>query len=131
MGNPQWNQAVVNRVMWLSSQNISSAELRLDPPELGPLQVRIQVQHDQVQVNFVSQNASVRDTLDQQASRLREIFEQAGLTLNMGVSDQSASERDHAQSPKGSGSGGTSPDEAEQPGLVDNGEIIRLVDHYA
>src|SRR5690606_20166571 len=37
MGQPGWNQAVGEKVLWLAAQNLSSAEIRLDPPELGPM----------------------------------------------------------------------------------------------
>ncbi|MBE8717404.1 flagellar hook-length control protein FliK [Cellvibrio polysaccharolyticus] len=129
MGHPQWNQAVVNRVMWLSAQNLPSAEIRLDPPELGPLQVRIQVQNDHVQVNFVSQNPNVRDVLDQQANRLREMFAENGMSLDVGVSDQAFSRRDQEQSSGGGNGSNAEPgDEEEQAATA---RIIRLVDHYA
>ena len=36
-----WSEAVVDRVMWLSSQNLKSAEIQLDPAELGRMEVRI------------------------------------------------------------------------------------------
>lgn len=129
MGHPQWNQAVVNRVMWLSAQNLPSAEIRLDPPELGPLQVRIQVQNDHVQVNFVSQNPNVRDALDQQANRLREMFAENGMSLDVGVSDQAFSRRDQEQSSGGGNrNNADAGSEEEQPAAA---RIIRLVDHYA
>lgn len=129
MGHPQWNQAVVNRVMWLSAQNLPSAEIRLDPPELGPLQVRIQVQNDHVQVNFVSQNPNVRDALDQQANRLREMFAENGMSLDVGVSDQAFSRRDQEQSSGGGNrNNADAGTEEEQPAAA---RIIRLVDHYA
>lgn len=129
MGHPQWNQSVVNRVMWLSAQNLPSAEIRLDPPELGPLQVRIQVQNDHVQVNFVSQNPNVRDALDQQANRLREMFAENGMSLDVGVSDQAFSKRDQEQSSGGGNrNNADASGEEEQPAAV---RILRLVDHYA
>src|SRR5690606_37760755 len=93
VGNPQWSQAVGDRVLWLAAQNITSAELRLDPPELAPMQVRVSVHQDQVQVTFASPHAGVREALDQGAARLREMFNEQGLNLNVEVSDQSLSRR--------------------------------------
>jgi flagellar hook-length control protein FliK len=81
---------VVDRVMWLSSQNLKSAEIQLDPQELGRLEVRIEMNKDQTQVTFLSPHAGVRDALEGQMVRLREMFSQQGMNLvDVNVSDQS------------------------------------------
>lgn len=86
----QWGQAVAERVMWMSSQGVQEAEIHLDPPELGPLQVKVSVANDQAHVSFVVQHGSVREALDQNAMRLREMFEAEGINLaDVDVSDQS------------------------------------------
>ena len=85
-----WSEAVVDRVMWLSSQNLKSAEIQLDPQELGRLEVRVNMTQDQTQVTFASPNANVRDALEGQMHRLRELFAQQGMNqLDVNVSDQS------------------------------------------
>lgn len=132
VGNPQWSQAVGDRVLWLAAQNITSAELRLDPPELGPMRVRVSVHHDQVQVTFTSPHTGVREALDQGAARLREMFNEQGLNLNVEVSDQSLSRRgDEEGSSKGRGNGGDehSSEEAVVAEVAIN--KLRLIDHYA
>lgn len=84
-----WSEAVVDRVMWLSSQNLKSAEIQLDPAELGRMEVRIDMNNDQAQVTFVSPHAGVRDALEGQMQRLRDMFTQQGMTMDVNVSDQS------------------------------------------
>ncbi|AVO55053.1 flagellar hook-length control protein FliK [Ectopseudomonas mendocina] len=85
-----WSEAVVDRVMWLSSQNLKSAEIQLDPAELGRLEVRVNLSQDQAQVTFASPNAGVREALEGQMHRLRELFAQQGMNLaDANVSDQS------------------------------------------
>ncbi|QEY62090.1 flagellar hook-length control protein FliK [Metapseudomonas lalkuanensis] len=85
-----WSEAVVDRVMWLSSQNLKSAEIQLDPQELGRLEVRVHMTQDQTQVTFASPNANVRDALEGQMHRLRDMFAQQGMNqLDVNVSDQS------------------------------------------
>ncbi|MBA1272800.1 flagellar hook-length control protein FliK [Stutzerimonas azotifigens] len=85
-----WSEAVVDRVMWLSSQNLKSAEIKLDPAELGRMEVRIEMNKDQTQVTFLSPHAGVRDALEGQLSRLRDMFAQQGMNLvDVNVSDQS------------------------------------------
>ncbi len=84
-----WSEAVVDRVMWLSSQNLKSAEIQLDPAELGRMEVRIDMHKDQTQVTFVSPHAGVRDALEGQMQRLRDMFTQQGMSMDVNVSDQS------------------------------------------
>lgn len=143
-----WTEAVVDRVMWLSSQNLKSADIQLHPQELGRLEVRIQMDQDQTQVTFASANAGVRETLDSQMHRLREMFAQQGMNqLDVSVSDQSmnrgwggqqAQADSNAQGQQRSGRG-----ETGDVGDVDGGASVEtlsstplragrgLVDYYA
>lgn len=131
LGHPQWSQGVGDRVLWLAAQNVSSAELRLDPPELGPMQVRVTVHHDQVHVNFTSAHAVVREALDQGAQRLREMFQEQGMSLNVEVSDHQAHEQSDGQS-SGRGKSGANDDVAEDDLPVTTLlKPMRLIDHYA
>lgn len=86
-----WTEEVVNRVMYLSSANLKSAEIQLQPAELGRLDIRVNITADQqAQVNFMSAHAGVRDALENQMSRLRDMFAQQGMgQVDVNVSDQS------------------------------------------
>jgi flagellar hook-length control protein FliK len=89
----QWSEAVTEKVMWMSSKGIKEAIIQLDPPELGSLQIKVGLTQDQAQVSFTVQNPSVREALDQQSMRLREMFAEDGLNLtDVDVSDQSSQE---------------------------------------
>jgi flagellar hook-length control protein FliK len=101
-----WSEAVVDRVMLLSSQNLKSAEIQLDPAELGRLEVRISVNQEQTQVTFASANAGVREALEGQMHRLREMFAQQGMNLlDVNVSDQSLNRGWQGQGGDGKGRG--------------------------
>lgn len=83
VGSSGWSDAVVDKVMWFSANQINSAEIKLNPPDLGPLQVRISTQQDQTtSVVFSSPHAAVRDALDQALPRLRDMFGGQGLQLS-------------------------------------------------
>lgn len=86
-----WTEGVVDRVMYLSSQNLKSAEIKLEPAELGRLDIRVSMAPDQqTQVTFMSAHLGVREALENQMSRLRESFNQQGLgQVDVNVSDQS------------------------------------------
>lgn len=81
VAKPGWSDNIMQRVMWMSAHNINRAEISLDPPELGPLQVRISTQADQTSIVFSSPHSVVRDALDQGLPRLREMMENQGVEL--------------------------------------------------
>lgn len=70
---------VVNRVMYLSSQNLKSAQIQLEPAELGRLDIRVNMAQDQSNVTFLSPHLVVREALESQMGRLRDSFQQQGL----------------------------------------------------
>lgn len=131
---PNWGQAVNQKVIWLAQQGIKSAEIRLDPPDLGPLHVRITVSNEQTQVNFTSHHAVVREALDQNAYRLREMLAEQGMTqVDVGVSGeepQMAGQNGEGGDHLTRGGGQAAP---EEEGLAEETVIsqVGLVDHYA
>ncbi len=77
-----WNEALGERVLWLVGNRVSAAQLSLNPPDLGPLEVRIVYDgKDKVQVHFASAHQTVRESLEHALPRLREMFGDAGLQL--------------------------------------------------
>lgn len=134
VGQPQWPSAVAERVMWMSSQRVTSAEIHLDPPELGPLQVRVTVNQEAASVTFSSQHAAVREALDLGAFRLREMFEAEGMNLaNVDVSDQSLAQGSDDGETGGSGQGGAGGGAEEGEEVTAVSAISShdgLVDHY-
>lgn len=90
VGTPGWDTAFSQRVAWAVTNQHQVAELRLNPPNLGPVEIRITVSNDQATAMFVSPHSSVRDSIEAALPRLREMLGESGLTLgNVNVSSQS------------------------------------------
>ena len=90
VGSTDWGEAMAGRITLMVNQKISSARIHINPPELGPIEVRVNLNHDQASVQFTSQSAQVRDALEQSIPRLRDMLENAGFSLaDSGVNDQS------------------------------------------
>ncbi len=97
MGVPQavagkgWDQAIAQRVMWMVQGDQQFARLKLNPPNLGPLEVRVNVNQDQTSVNFIAAQPAVREALEAAMPRLREMFDQQSMQLvRADVSDPGA-----------------------------------------
>jgi flagellar hook-length control protein FliK len=83
-----WPDDLGGRVMWLLDHKASTADLRLDPPELGSMRIRIALDNDATKVHFAVQTAVARDAVENAMPRLRELFQQAGINLqNVDVTD--------------------------------------------
>ncbi|NBF01437.1 flagellar hook-length control protein FliK [Pseudomonas sp. Fl5BN2] len=102
-----WTDEVVNRVMYLSSSNLKSADIQLQPAELGRLDIRVHMIPDQqTQVTFMSAHAGVREALEGQMHRMRDMFSQQGLgQVDVNVSDQSRGWQGQEQAQQGQNRG--------------------------
>jgi len=103
-----WTEEVVNRVMYLSSANLKAADIQLQPAELGRLDIRVNMVPDQqTQVTFISAHPGVREALDSQMHRLRDMFTQQGMgQVDVNVSDQSRGWQGQGQDQTQQGQGG-------------------------
>lgn len=97
VGTPGWDTAFSQRVAWAATNQHQVAELRLNPPNLGPIEIRITVSNDQATAVFVSAHASVRESIEAALPKLREMMGESGLTLgNVNVSSQSFQQHQQA-----------------------------------
>ncbi|MGY2195759.1 flagellar hook-length control protein FliK [Pseudomonas pergaminensis] len=127
-----WTDEIVNRVMYLSSANLKSAEIQLQPAELGRLDIKVNMTADQqAQVNFMSAHPVVREALESQSGRLREMFAQQGMgQVDVNVSDQSRGQeqqQQQAQTRGVSGSGGRGGDNGDSGNHIDVAEAVAPV----
>ncbi|HEX7816031.1 flagellar hook-length control protein FliK, partial [Dyella sp.] len=92
VGSAQWNTDLGRQMVLLSNNaqtGNQTAELRLDPPNLGPLHVTINLSDGVASAAFVSAHAVVRQALESAMPQLQTAFEQAGLSLGQtSVGDQ-------------------------------------------
>jgi flagellar hook-length control protein FliK len=69
-----------------------TAELHLNPADMGPVLIRIEVDGNLAQVNFAAQQADTRQAIESSMSMLSASLKEAGIQLSgSGVSDQGAS----------------------------------------
>ena len=104
-GAPEWEGALGQRVVWMAGLQHQVAELQLNPPHLGPLEVRLNLSDGQASVSFVSQQPAVREAIETALPRLREMLADNGISLgNVMVGAESfAQQREQAQAKPGNG----------------------------
>ncbi|MBR8072213.1 flagellar hook-length control protein FliK [Burkholderia cenocepacia] len=101
VGTADWTDALSQKVVFLSNAHQQSAELTLNPPDLGPLQVVLRVADNHAHALFVSQHAQVRDAVEAALPKLREAMEAGGLGLGSAtVSDGGLASQQQQQNPQ-------------------------------
>ena len=80
-GKAGWDQAISQRVIYMAGVGEQSATLTLNPPDLGPLQVVVSINNGQADASFTSDNAEVRQALQDGMDNLREKMRESGVEL--------------------------------------------------
>ncbi len=79
----RWNTDFSQKIVWLASHQKQSAELTLNPPHLGNIEVSVRIDSttNTATASFVSAHADVRESIESALPRLREMFAHAGISL--------------------------------------------------
>ena len=90
-GQQGWDKAISQRVTWLLQDQLKSATLTLNPPHMGPIQVHVQMDKQQINVQFFAALPEVRQALQEAIPALESMMSQSGLQLGQSdVSDHQA-----------------------------------------
>ena len=78
--DPNWSEALNYRLQWLAQKGgAQSARIQLNPVELGPMEVHVEVVDEVATVQIRADHGLTREALEQAAPRLRELMAGAGL----------------------------------------------------
>lgn len=101
LSSPTWATDFSRQFVTLAQGNptqFHAAELRLDPPDLGPVRITLHISDSVAQAVFVSPHAVVRQTIENALPQLQQQLAQAGLSLGQAnVSDQQPSQQGFQQ----------------------------------
>jgi flagellar hook-length control protein FliK len=111
LGTPQWQSEFSDHIQFMSRNNENRAELVLNPPQLGRIEVSLNINGDQATAMFVSANPEVRTALEGAMDRLREALANNGISLGQAhvgaeSSGQSAGNEQGGQRQAGASAGG-------------------------
>ena len=76
-----WANDFSQKIVWLASNDKQFAQLTLNPPQMGPIEISLNLNKDNASAVFFSQNAEVRETIEAALPRLREMLAGAGIEL--------------------------------------------------
>ncbi|MDX1301083.1 flagellar hook-length control protein FliK [Photobacterium sp.] len=106
----QMLQVLQDRVTLQASQNMQEARIRLDPPDLGKLDLIIRVDGDRLNVQINAAHGAIRDALAQVSERLRlELQQQQFVHVDVNVGDGERGQPSQHQA---------QPDDEYQPAIL-------------
>lgn len=111
-----WDRAFGQRVLFMASRQIQYAELSLNPPNLGSIEVRLSLHGGDAGAQFFAPQAGVREAIEAALPRLREMLAEVGLRLG----DAQVSAESFFSSPRHDGPG-------SQAWAADEGQAIEDV----
>ena len=132
---PEGQQQLTEKVRWMVNSRNITAEIRLDPPDLGGMNIKVNLSGDSASVSFVVQSQHARDALDQAVPRLREMLEEQGIELGQSsVQQESAGSDEQAEKDNLANNSNDSDNLAQQSqdgiqdsnenGILDHNDII-------
>lgn len=123
-----WAEPLAERIALMIQKGGNSAELRLNPPHLGRIEVQFTVNGDQASIVLTTASADIRDALQQSLPRLEALLQNSGLQLaDSHITDQQSRHADEStpQPP-------FSPvEDGGEPAPISAPIVVGLIDTYA
>lgn len=118
---PEGQTQLSEKIRWMVNARNAMAEIRLDPPELGSMQVRVNVSGDAASVSFVVQSQHAKDALADTMPKLREMLQEQGISLGESTVRQDARSQSNGEQGQQFAGGGNSAEDVE---LEDDTRVI-------
>ena len=101
-----WATDLGQKLLWFVSNDRQGAQLTLNPPQLGSIEITIHMDKNGANAHFASPNPDVRGAIETAVPRLREMFAGAGIDLGQvsvgseSFRQQSDGQQDTSQRPR-------------------------------
>lgn len=93
VGSSGFAKELGQQITWLSGQDVKQAQIRLNPQDLGPLDVKVSVEHGRVDVSFMTQHPAATAAVQQGLDQLNQMLGGQGLSLGHATVGQHAQQQ--------------------------------------
>ena len=122
-------QQLSEKIRWMVNARNTMAEIRLDPPELGSMQVRVNVAGDAASVSFVVQSQQAKDALADAMPKLRDMLSEQGIELgDAQVRKDNSSGQENGQQLAGTSHQGQGAGDRGENDGVDDTDGMRVIE---
>ncbi|WP_397607532.1 flagellar hook-length control protein FliK [Silanimonas sp.] len=98
--SPRFAEEVGARLQWIAEQQGGEATLRISPDGLGPVEIRLKLDGDRVELGFTATQQDTRQALQDALPKLREMLAQQGLQLGQADVGQKHAQSSNEDAPK-------------------------------
>jgi flagellar hook-length control protein FliK len=81
VGDEHWSDGLSQRVVWMVGQDVHAAKFQVEPPQLGPVEVKVTISNDQATVSFAAPHSATREAIQTALPRLQEMLLESGVSL--------------------------------------------------
>lgn len=121
------NEQVAEKVQMMMSKNLKNLDIRLDPPELGHMKIRMTMNNDVANVHFTVNSQQARDVIEQTLPRLRDMLAQQGMQLaDSSVQQQSSGQGQDRYNSGEQQSGSNRTNDTQGDENLDSGSNLEL-----
>jgi flagellar hook-length control protein FliK len=134
VGSSGFAKELGHQVTWLSGQEVKQAQIRLNPENLGPLDVKVSVEHGRVDVAFTTHHPETAAAVQQGLDQLNQMLGGQGLSLghtSVGQHGQSQQFGESSQQQSSQTSSNTSDADGDTASSVLKRVAVGLVDAFA
>jgi flagellar hook-length control protein FliK len=126
VGSTGFAKELGQQISWLSGQEVKQAQIRLNPQDLGPLDVKVSVDHGRVDVAFMTQHPAAAAAVQQGLGQLNQMLGGQGLSLGHATVGQHAQQQFGGQQQQ-HGNAQVPNDAGEAAGISTPAELERVV----
>jgi len=76
-----WPQQFSEKIVWMAKNDQQTAQINISPPQLGPIQITLNLTGDNANVLFASSHPEVRQIIESSLPQLREMLAATGISL--------------------------------------------------
>ena len=113
LNKPDAPQSIAEKVQVMVNSKTLTAEIRLDPQDLGNMKIKVNLSGEAASVNIVVQSQQAREVLEQATPRLKELLEEQGIELGQSSVEQESQQQGTHEGGEGRMAKGGSAEEDE------------------
>ena len=126
------NKQISEKIQVSIDKNLKNIDIRLDPPELGRVNVRLTSHNDTTNIHFIVSNPNTKELIEMTLHRVRDLLVNSGFSVDQAtVQQQSPQNRDggtHGQNLKGWASDNN--DNQEEENIISKDIILEPSSSY-
>lgn len=133
LNHAKWNEALGKRIVFMANQQMQQAQISLNPEKLGPIQLRLYVDRDQmVSVSMSAQLGTTKEALEAAIPRLKEMLSEAGIVFSeVNVEDDAVFDDSREQQSAHDNANSSDDSEATEETVNKTLQSDNLIDFYA